>query len=420
MKIGVVTTWFERGASYVSRQYVSTLQKRHDVFIYARGGEKLAKDEEEWKHYAITWGDKSWGKTRDKEKKRKNLEHFRNWIKSNDLDIVFFNEEHVWPAIALCSSMGVKAGAYVDYYTKETVPLFGAYDFLICNTRRHYGVFAWHPQAYFIPWGTDIKLFSPKTYDLVEPGVLRFFHSAGMNPKRKGTDKLIRAFEKLSGGYENIRLIIHTQVPLNKFFPELEGTAEKLKTQEKLVIHEETVKAPGLYHLGDVYVYPTTLEGVGLTIPEALAYGLPVVTSDNEPMNEFVDQNNGRLVKIKKCYQRYFDHYYWPACDVDEEHLLQSMEFYVKNIGQIKTLKENARKSAEQRMDWSSNGKAVLSAFEDSSIIKKKTAVLKKIARLEWIENHLFVYILYRIKVLKLDFFLVLKDLMKKKLRHSV
>ena len=40
MNIGIVTTWLERGASYVSRQYYEVLSKFHNVYIYARGGEK--------------------------------------------------------------------------------------------------------------------------------------------------------------------------------------------------------------------------------------------------------------------------------------------------------------------------------------------------------------------------------------------
>ena len=32
--------------------------------------------------------------------------------------------------------------------------------------------------------------------------------------------------------------------------------------------------------MGDVFVYPSRLEGIGLCVPEALACGLPVITTD--------------------------------------------------------------------------------------------------------------------------------------------
>ena len=62
---------------------------------------------------------------------------------------------------------------------------------------------------------------------------------------------------------------------------------------------EKTVSAPGLYFRGDVYLYPTRLEGIGLTICEALASGLPVITTNDAPMNEFViDGETGYLVDV--------------------------------------------------------------------------------------------------------------------------
>jgi len=53
-----------------------------------------------------------------------------------------------------------------------------------------------------------------------------------------------------------------------------------------------------LYYLGDVYVYPTTLDGLGLTVYEALASGLPVIATDVAPMNEIITEDNGKLVKV--------------------------------------------------------------------------------------------------------------------------
>ena len=38
-------------------------------------------------------------------------------------------------------------------------------------------------------------------------------------------------------------------------------------------------KVGGLFSTGDVYVYPTIKEGVGLTITEAMCTGMPVVTT---------------------------------------------------------------------------------------------------------------------------------------------
>ena len=213
-KIGIVTTWFERGAAYVSKQYKEIWEKENDVFIYVRGGEDVATNNPNWDSNNLTFG-KRYNYTK---LDLIDLKHFECWIKDNNLDIVFFNEQHIWDPILLCNKLGVLIGSYIDYYTDETVVLFGVFDFLICNTQRHYSVFKWHPQAFYIPWGTDMSIFNETQMKAVELNKIVFFHSAGMNPYRKGTDFLIRAFSNLN--YKNSKLIIHTQTDLNSFFPE--------------------------------------------------------------------------------------------------------------------------------------------------------------------------------------------------------
>lgn len=56
MNIGFVSTWFERGAAYVTRQYVDALRNEHNVYVYARGGEQYAKGNPDWDLPYVTWG----------------------------------------------------------------------------------------------------------------------------------------------------------------------------------------------------------------------------------------------------------------------------------------------------------------------------------------------------------------------------
>ena len=112
---------------------------------------------------------------------------------------------------------------------------------------------------------------------------------------RKGTDLLLQAFAKLTG---ESRLVVHSQHSLKASLPDLENLISDLEHSNHLRIYERTVPAPGMYHLGDVYVYPSRLDGLGLTVAEALACGLPAIVSDNPPMNEFIQEdNNGRLAR---------------------------------------------------------------------------------------------------------------------------
>ncbi len=358
MNIGIVTTWHERGAAYVSRQYREVLEPKHRVFIYARGG-LYAKGDRKYNDKQVTWGKMSPIPVTS----AIDLKDFKNWISANKLDTVFFNEQIWWAPVLLCQEMGVKTGSYIDYYTKETVPLFDNFDFLICNTRRHFSAFPDHPQPYYIPWGTDVDLFQPATKELVHGPGVTFFHSSGFSPERKGTDLLIRAFDRLTG---NGRLIVHAQDNMPKKIPGHENLISRLTGQGKMIYHQGTVEAPGLYHLGDVYVYPSRLDGIGLTIAEALACGLPVITTDNGPMNEFVNEDVGALVKVDRFFPR-SDNYFWDKCEVDLDDLTRCMQRFVDQPEKIPGFKERARKHAVDHLNWTSHAPELLSIFEGAT-----------------------------------------------------
>jgi len=375
MNIGIVTTWFERGAGYVSRQYKDVLSKEHQVFIYARGGEKYAIGNKNWDGTDVTWGKKipiHMAMSID-------LADFKRWVLKNKLDIVFFNEQQWWDPVILCNKLGVKCGAYVDYYIKETVPFFGLYDFLICNTKRHHSVFAWHSQSTYLPWGTDINLFKPVSLEPVEKGVVTFFHSCGVSPERKGTDLLLKAFVNVRGP---AKLIIHSQTDLNVFYPQLKNLINDLENSGRLVIKTETVPAPGLYYLGDVYIYPTRLEGIGLTMAEALACGLPLIVPNNGPMNEFVDNVNGKVVQVEKYFERQ-DKYYWPQCEVNIQSLEKAMQYYVDNKENICEFKKQARKYAEENRDWLKNANNLSQQISNFKLLKNKEEIIKQAEQFE-------------------------------------
>lgn len=353
MNIGIVTTWFERGAAMVSRAYMDALSPRHGVFIYARGGERYAQGDPKWDLPNVTWGKRV---PRHRRPTTLDWPDFESWVRRHRLEAVLFNEQQVWEPVLRCLDLGVLTGAYVDYYTSTTPPFFWLYDFLVCNTARHYGVFRTHPQALFVPWGTDCALFQPAPEQKPSRHPLTFFHSSGVSPYRKGTDLVFEAFRSVRG---EARLVIHSQDGLAKvaeLFP-------SLYTHRGIEVIERQVGAPGLYSLGDVYVYPSRLEGIGLTIAEAMASGLPVIATDVAPMNEFIrDGANGRLVNVEGFLRR-GDDYYWPEARPSVASLTAAMQWYVDHAAELPGLKRAARAYAEEHLDWSRNSKALAEAL---------------------------------------------------------
>jgi glycosyltransferase involved in cell wall biosynthesis len=375
MNIGIVTTWFERGASQVSRQYRDILKSEHNVFIYARGGENYAKNDSNWNTSDVTWGKKTIFQTNGTPIHKSD---FKRWITKNNIEIILFNEQQWWLPIIWAKDWGVTVGSYIDYYTKDTVPFFEVFDFLICNTKRHFSAFNWHKNSHFVMWGTDTSLYKPIKNSNQK---LVFFNSAGHNPDRKGVGDLIDAFHSLNP--EGAKLLIHSQVDLFKYYASKKNKIQKLIQDKKLDIITKTVGAPGLYHLGDVYCYISKLDGIGLTVPEAISCGLPVIAPNHPPMNEFVkDGINGKLVDVDGTYFRE-DGYYWPQIKVNNNSLKKALQFYIDNIEKIDDYKKNSREYASKELEWSDRKNKINKIFNRAKSTKSQN-IEKKIMSYEF------------------------------------
>jgi glycosyltransferase involved in cell wall biosynthesis len=349
-KIGIVTTWFERGATHVSLAYIAALREAYDVRVYARGGDAFPINDPKWNKPWVYWGEFVPGAPSTTIDRR----DFMRWLKREQIEILIFNEQQSWDIILHLRKEGLKRpdkrplmGAYIDYYTAQTVPFFDLYDFVLCNTQRHLSVFANHKQALYIPWGVDVKSFP-----VVEPAAnrpLTFFHSLGYNPERKGTDLVIEAFQGMKN--KEALLILHAQRPLHDF-PALEAL---ISGNQRITWINREVPPPGLYTLGDVYVYPSRLDGIGLSLPEALASGLPAIVTDEAPMNAFIEEGvNGWCIPVASRTLRQ-DGYYWPLAVVDVFALGGRMDELAANPSSIPKYRQQARKHAEQHLNWMTN-----------------------------------------------------------------
>ncbi len=340
--LGIVTTWFERGATRVSLALMEVLKDQFDLRVYARGGDEFPHDDPQWNKDFVHWGEFVPGARST----YIDYSDFSRWLLRENIDILLFNEQQSWDVIlTLKERTKLPIGAYIDYYTDATVKCFDLYDFLICNTKRHFSVFEHHQNAFYIPWG--VTEFASEITPVTDQ--VRFFHNLGFNPTRKGTDLVLHAFASLED--ENISLTLHAQKPLNEF-PQLEVMIEA--DARVKWIHKE-VPPPGLYHLGDVYVYPSRLEGIGLSLPEALSQGLPVIATDEAPMNEFVtDGVNGRLVEVARRWKR-ADGYYWDMAEVQVEALAEAMRFYITEKDTLTERKTATLQHAKEHLNWKVN-----------------------------------------------------------------
>jgi glycosyltransferase involved in cell wall biosynthesis len=351
MNIAIVTTWFPAGAGYVSKAYRETLEKENTVYIYARGGKNMEGDPV-WDDEAVTWAPMNFYNNIK-------VSHFLKWLKTNKIDVILFNEQRYWEPVVQAKKEGYVIGSYIDYYTEETVPLFEIYDFLICNTKRHYSVFDWHPNCIYIPWGTNTDVFKPESKLAKRP--ITFIISLGWagnyTGDRKGVFFAVQAFKQVQG---ECVLKIFSQIPLKECSLEWRNLIES----DSRILFIVGTFDPFPFSEGDVYVYPSRLDGIGLSLPEAISSGLACITTDNAPMNEFViDNYNGRLVKVARFISR-TDGYYWPQSIVSLDSLVSTMQWYVINEDKVLEHGEKGRLFALKELSWEANSRDLNSCIK--------------------------------------------------------
>ena len=130
-----------------------------------------------------------------------------------------------------------------------------------------------------VPGATDIHRFRPR--DEFDIGALRspptlLFH--GRVDLRKGVLELLDAFATLVDGGRDLRLIV------SGIGPDVAAVGERVEylglgDRVCLSGYAAYAEAPGVYHRGDMFVSPTYSEGFSNTILEAMASGLPVVST---------------------------------------------------------------------------------------------------------------------------------------------
>ena len=105
---------------------------------------------------------------------------------------------------------------------------------------------------------------------------------------------------------------------------------------------------PRWYHMADIYISPSHVDGSSVSLMEALACGLPCLVSDIPGNREWiVEGKNG-----------------WLFRDGDADDLAEKILHAIKSRRSFKKIGESARKTAEQKADWRKNFGKLLEAYE--------------------------------------------------------
>ena len=121
----------------------------------------------------------------------------------------------------------------------------------------------------------------------ISKGVSKRFLAVGrFSRKHKGFDLLIKAFHLFSQHNTDWALDIVGEGPEGKLYREL---IKEYKLEDRIIIHPFTNRIQDYYSKAQVFVLSSRWEGFGLVLIEAMAHGLPVISSDLPTSQEILD-----------------------------------------------------------------------------------------------------------------------------------
>jgi 1,2-diacylglycerol 3-alpha-glucosyltransferase len=292
MRIGICSWWFNRGQAVVARQVRSALDDLgHDTFVLARptrGGNirpSFIDRTGVWDQPGVT----------EATAYEIPIQEYEDWAEAVSPEVVFFDQNYQFEEIARLRQAGIRTvGRFVweAFSEHDVAPAKHAFDLVYslteCEQRRYAELGIDSPK---VDWGCHPELLAitPRR----SPDAIRFMYPGGFMSKRKPFEAVIESFSRVAD--PRLRLVVKAQVErrvrkirkLVKRDPRVEVIWDDLPTDRYLQLFADS----------DVCVAPSRWEGLGLHLYEATAFGMPIVTNDNPPMNEIVaDGVNGLLV----------------------------------------------------------------------------------------------------------------------------
>jgi glycosyltransferase involved in cell wall biosynthesis len=124
------------------------------------------------------------------------------------------------------------------------------------------------------------------------------FLAVGGVEERKNTLRILQAFARVHANVSSARLVIAGGASLldhDAYQAEFARALASSGLPGRAVIRTGPIAdalMPALYRAADALVFPSVKEGFGLVVLEAMASGIPVVTSRIAPFTEYLDDHD--------------------------------------------------------------------------------------------------------------------------------
>lgn len=202
--------------------------------------------------------------------------------------------------------------------------------------------------------GVDTKKFCPnpdtrkrirRSYGVKDEDII--FSFMGRINKDKGIFELLEAFNRLSGKYKHIKLVLIGSS--EGITEESMDSYQNIKIGDNLILYGFTQEPYNALQIADVFCLPSYREGFGMSAIEAASLQLPVICSDAYGLADaFVDGVTGLKCKVK-----------------DVESLYKAMESYIDHPNQISRFGVNGRKRVIEKFSKELVSEAWLDYLEE-------------------------------------------------------
>lgn len=238
----------------------------------------------------------------------------------------------------------------IDSIEQDKFKPYGKYiDTIIHPTQIGFALYRdaqnWDGRIVHIPWPVDTDYFNPKNLG-VQKKLNTFLHNEGFGGAgyRKGTDMVFVSFQQLAYRQKEITLCVRSQ--------NAESRHSQIRKDIKRIIieSEDVLEAIDTYKGGKIYIAPSRREGLGLPIPEAMACGLPVITTGAPPMHQWFIQDRRLLVSVQN--QSTLPYGDIPMYDCSVYDLMQKMKFASENPDLMEEIGKQNCKIIEENFSW--------------------------------------------------------------------
>ncbi|WP_258277616.1 glycosyltransferase [Paenibacillus sp. SC116] len=227
---------------------------------------------------------------------------------------------------------------------------------------------------HIMPLGVDTQYFHPHVnFNRFSPAYT--FLSVFEWGERKAPELLFRAFRDAFQPHDDVHLVckITNNDPSIDIASEIRklnlgASAEKITFifNQRIPSHQ----MGSLYRSADCFVLPTRGEGWGMPIMEAMACGLPVITTDWSAPTSFMNENNAFPIPVRRLIPAearciYYEGLNW--ADPDYDHLVYVMRYVYNNRAAAQEIGAKAAKQIAERWTWHHAATRIKSRLEQLS-----------------------------------------------------